>query len=253
MLIIVLAGFFIYITRQRRSSFGLVKEAEINRPASVPESTPPADNTGAKATEDKPAAEAKPELPAVRPVEKKAAEPAQLSAAEKKKAEKERKAAEKAEAAKKQHEQDLKAEKEQKAKALAEEKQAAKPDKEKDGKTKSAKEKEAAESHAAETPYTGSTQVYDYAAKDGDNLADLAARFGVPVADLKRDNSLTGESLKAKQKLKVKVRALHLVEKGDALIKIAKKYGLKPAQIRRANNLKNDNIQLGKKVVIPLN
>jgi membrane-bound lytic murein transglycosylase D len=92
---------------------------------------------------------------------------------------------------------------------------------------------------AAAKPATGgkstsSTTTTSYTVRKGDNLSDIATRFHVTVADLKKWNNLSSNQINAGRKLIVTQAAapsgtephkvVHQVQKGETLVKIASEY-----------------------------
>lgn len=100
--------------------------------------------------------------------------------------------------------------------------------------------------------------------KSGESLSSIAERYGVSVADLKSWNGLSGDNIKAGQKLKVNgtdatpsrnnepaVRTkIHTVKRGESLGKIAARYGVSVADLKSWNGLSGDDIQVGQKISI---
>jgi membrane-bound lytic murein transglycosylase D len=111
------------------------------------------------------------------------------------------------------------------------------------------------------------TSLYKYKVKRGDNLAELASKFGVPVVTLKRWNGIKGNTLLAGQSLKIyendnnaslgdnspKYSAnvnYYKVKEGDALGQIADIYKVPIASIRKWNGIKGNKIEAGKTLKI---
>ncbi|MFI5144865.1 MAG: LysM peptidoglycan-binding domain-containing protein [Ignavibacteria bacterium] len=103
-----------------------------------------------------------------------------------------------------------------------------------------------------------------YTVKSGDNLTDIADKFGVTVSDIKDWNDLDkdviyeGQVLKfydgkqtSKNKEITKLKATyHVVKKGETLSNIADKYDVTIADIKKWNKLKSDEIMTGQKLII---
>lgn len=106
-----------------------------------------------------------------------------------------------------------------------------------------------------------------YTVQKGDNLGNIAKRFGVTVADLKEWNNMEdtnvlldtkikiikGENIEVadlKENTPVKTSSYYIVQKGDNLGNIAKKQDVTVAQIQEWNDLKDTNVQLGAKLLI---
>ncbi|MGF1746028.1 N-acetylmuramoyl-L-alanine amidase [Vibrio minamisatsumaniensis] len=101
------------------------------------------------------------------------------------------------------------------------------------------------------------TETITHRVKPGEYLGKVAARYKVSVADIKRENRLTSETLKVGQKLRITVAVKdvplrkHKVARGDYLGKIASKYGVSVDNIRKANNLRSDSLAVGQVLIIP--
>lgn len=106
-----------------------------------------------------------------------------------------------------------------------------------------------------------------YTVQKGDNLSNIAKRFGVTVAELKELNNMEdtnvlldtklkiikGENVEVadlKEKTPVKASSYYIVQKGDNLGNIAKKQEVTVAEIQEWNDLKDTNVQLGAKLLI---
>lgn len=99
-----------------------------------------------------------------------------------------------------------------------------------------------------------------YQIQSGDNLWDLARKFKVDVAALKKVNNLTDKSaLKPGQKLKIPASTKHdnssqrsyTVQKGDSLDKIARSHKIKLADLLKWNQLKSNSLlQPGQQLLI---
>lgn len=112
-----------------------------------------------------------------------------------------------------------------------------------------------------------------YKVKKGENLYTISKKFGVSVADIKKDNNLTGNKLKpgqvlqvspkksdspalAKSKLKSKSKSLpqatssYKVKKGDTLSTISRKTGVPAKQIAALNNIKSKKLRAGRVLIL---
>jgi membrane-bound lytic murein transglycosylase D len=106
-----------------------------------------------------------------------------------------------------------------------------------------------------------------YIVQPGDNLGNIAKKFGVSTTELKDWNNMEDNNVMLDTKLKIlkdkkdaitelkedaiiKTTNYHLVQKGDILVNIAKKYGVTVAEIQEWNQLEGNNIQLGSKLLI---
>lgn len=85
----------------------------------------------------------------------------------------------------------------------------------------------------------------------GDTLSGIALKYGVSIADLKAANNLTGDNIRAGQKLTVRTKSMiYTVVSGDNLSTIANKFGTTTSKIMQDNNLGNDRLAIGQKLVI---
>jgi LysM repeat protein len=121
---------------------------------------------------------------------------------------------------------------------------------------------------------------YHYVRK-GENLSEIASKYGMTVAQLKKRNNLTSSNLQVKQRLLIKEKEVvsivqpisansnqiannlsvnktdsilepvclsatkHTVTKGETLFSIAKKYDISVAELKRINKLDNSNVFSG--------
>ncbi len=124
----------------------------------------------------------------------------------------------------------------------------------------------------------------NYTVKSGDSLWKIARQQNVSVAALKQANSLTSDSLKVGQKLRIPTanvaaastasagtaaassaawrepgtytengQTIHIVDFNESAAVIAKKYGIKTEDLLKANNISDvKKIQYGQRLVIPL-
>lgn len=115
----------------------------------------------------------------------------------------------------------------------------------------------------------------EYTVQKGDNLGNIAKKFGTPIADLKEWNQLTDNNImlgktlivakneiaintsKAtaasfkKNKLeKTSLQQDYLVKKGDSLFSIAKKSGVTVSDIKKWNDINTEDIKPGMKLKI---
>lgn len=100
-----------------------------------------------------------------------------------------------------------------------------------------------------------------YTVKSGDNLSDIAEKFGVSVSDLKKWNDIDGDVIYQGQVLKLypskttssKTKSkttYHKVKKGENLSSIADKYNVSVSDLKRWNNIKSDKIVIGQKLIV---
>jgi LysM repeat protein len=101
-----------------------------------------------------------------------------------------------------------------------------------------------------------------YEVRSGDNLEQIARRFGTNVSTLRRINGIRGSRINAGQKIKVPSRAkpagsagasikIHRVRSGEHLTLIANRYGSSVAQIKKLNKLKKNTLVAGQKLKVP--
>lgn len=104
-----------------------------------------------------------------------------------------------------------------------------------------------------------------YTVKRGDNLYDLALKFGVTVEDLKSVNNLGNNRLDVGDVLIVpnsggtakssredgSNNKEYTVKKGDTLGGIAGRHGVSTAALQNVNGLSSTKLQIGQKLVIP--
>jgi len=105
---------------------------------------------------------------------------------------------------------------------------------------------------------------YDtYVVVTGDNLFDIASKYGISVDELKRINNLTSNTLLVGQKLLVPkssdiVDSLvtnyvdYRIVPGDTLYGIGSKYGVSVDELKRINNLSNDKLSINQVIKIPV-
>ena len=85
--------------------------------------------------------------------------------------------------------------------------------------------------------------------KRGDTLSEIAARYRVSRAQIKRWNKLSSSTIYAGQRLQVGPPALsgdwYRVRRGDTLSKIARQFALSVRQLKALNSLNGDVICVG--------
>jgi len=110
-------------------------------------------------------------------------------------------------------------------------------------------------------PSVSAAETQTYTVKSGDTLWKIAQTYATTVAELKRLNSLTSDTITVGQKLVVSVPAsdvtkmyiIYTVQKGDTLGKLAEKFGTDLQYIRSLNGKWDDTIIVGQKLKIPAN
>lgn len=106
-----------------------------------------------------------------------------------------------------------------------------------------------------------------YKVRKGDSLSEIATKFGVTIAQLKKWNNLKSNLVRLGQTLvihgKDDIRSYgdnttrktsnvvkYIVKRGDSISKIAEKYNVSVADIRKWNNLKSNKIIAGESLII---
>jgi membrane-bound lytic murein transglycosylase D len=106
------------------------------------------------------------------------------------------------------------------------------------------------------------SSVYKYKVKRGDSVSEIAHKFGISVANLKKWNGLTGNNLSAGKSLKIfndsrtsslgdntlKTSAnvnYYKIKSGETITAIAERYKVPASSIRKWNNLKGNKIIAG--------
>jgi N-acetylmuramoyl-L-alanine amidase len=103
------------------------------------------------------------------------------------------------------------------------------------------------------------TQVITHVVKSGEFLGMLSSKYGVSVADIKRQNGLKSSVLNVGQKLtittqlKAKPVQKYTVRRGDFLGKIARQFNVRIDSLRQKNNLKSDQLSVNQVLIIPSN
>ena len=97
-----------------------------------------------------------------------------------------------------------------------------------------------------------------YRVKKGDSLWEVSKRFGIPVAEIKRQNRLSSNTIHPGQYLYCPSDILlsaseniYRVKKGDSLWEVSKKFGISVAEIKKQNRLSSNTIHPGQKLQIP--
>lgn len=93
----------------------------------------------------------------------------------------------------------------------------------------------------------------------GDNLSEIAQRYGVSTSQLRSENSLRSDVIRVGQKLDIPgakpfsdgLAQDHKITRGETLSGIAARYRISLSSLRSANNLRNDVIKVGQVLKIP--
>jgi membrane-bound lytic murein transglycosylase D len=110
-----------------------------------------------------------------------------------------------------------------------------------------------------------SANLNHYKVKKGDSIGKIAEIYKVPVADIRKWNNLSSNTIYAGRVLKiysdtgindiqdvssVKKTSIHTVKRGESLFVIAKKYGMTVAELRSINNITGEKLSIGQKLKV---
>ncbi len=103
-------------------------------------------------------------------------------------------------------------------------------------------------------PEDDTTQLY--VVKSGDSLWSIARQFNTTVAEIRRANNLTSDTLRVGQLLRIPGsedtnNIIYYVKSGDSLWKIANQFGTTVDAIKRQNGLTTNVLQIGQQLIIP--
>ncbi|HEV2531254.1 LysM peptidoglycan-binding domain-containing protein [Phenylobacterium sp.] len=108
-----------------------------------------------------------------------------------------------------------------------------------------------ANGHVTEVASAGET----YKVKKGDNLAKVAAKLGVEVAELKKLNKIKGTSIRAGQVLKGpgSTEKAYVAARGDTVAAVAKRFGVTEKALKSQNGLSRRGVSLksGQRLTLP--
>ena len=107
------------------------------------------------------------------------------------------------------------------------------------------------------------TDYETYIVKTGDNLSNIASRYGISVNDLRSINNLTNDTLFIGQQLLVPIGSDvidtnitnyvdYRIVSGDTLYSIANRYGVSVDELKSLNNLSNNSLSIGQVIKVPV-
>jgi LysM repeat protein len=130
-------------------------------------------------------------------------------------------------------------------------------------------------SPGASGPGSASSGTGVYEVRSGDTVSQVAERFGMSSADLRALNNLSGDTIRAGQRLRVRGGAspsqgaspggtpplarqappssgtgVYEVRTGDTVSQIAESFGMSSAELRALNNLSGDTIRVGQRLQV---
>lgn len=88
-----------------------------------------------------------------------------------------------------------------------------------------------------------------HTALPGEGLWNIGAQHQVPYTVIKRANSLSSDSLRVGQFLKIPDK--YVVRSGDSLWSISQRYGLSLTQVRAVNNIWGSSLNAGQVIYLP--
>ncbi|MDO5532637.1 LysM peptidoglycan-binding domain-containing protein [Sutterella sp.] len=97
-----------------------------------------------------------------------------------------------------------------------------------------------------------------HAVRSGESLFSIARRYGVTVDELRMTNRLSGNTIRAGQRLRIPAAGvetsdtvIYTVRSGDTLSSIASRYGVSVQKLRRQNRLTSSALRVGDRLEIP--
>lgn len=105
---------------------------------------------------------------------------------------------------------------------------------------------------------SGGTNTFTYTVQNGDTLYAIARKYNTTVSALKELNSLTTDTIRVGQILKIPnenfdEEITYVVKKGDTLYAIARRYNTTVDAIKKKNNLVDNTLQIGQVLILPAN
>ncbi len=101
--------------------------------------------------------------------------------------------------------------------------------------------------------YNPSPTTNIYVVKKGDNLYDIAKRYGTSVSAIISLNNLTSTNLSIGQELKIPINSssqTYIVKSGDNLYSIARKFNTTVDSIKKKNGLISNLLSIGQQLII---
>lgn len=116
---------------------------------------------------------------------------------------------------------------------------------------------------AASGPAESADRAREHVVRRGDTLGSIAMLYGTSVAQIRRDNGLSGDGILVGQRLTVEwagpaipprsasETVQHLVGRGESLWTIARLYGISESELRAMNGLSGSRILVGQTLEVP--
>lgn len=108
---------------------------------------------------------------------------------------------------------------------------------------------------SASASKSGSSTRVHYRIRRGENLAGIARKYGVTVADIRGWNGLRGDRINAGQTLTLyptdappSTPTTYRVRRGDNLSTLARRHGVSVTDLRRWNDLHSDRLRIGQRL-----
>ena len=97
------------------------------------------------------------------------------------------------------------------------------------------------------------TTIYLYRVRKKDALSTIAGKFNCRTNFIRELNQLPSDKISENQIVKVRVRAIHRVQKNEFIEKIARKYEVDSREIMQANHLSRpEQLRADQDIVIPV-